>query len=170
MTISNRLLAELSTWPIVPVPSRFYHGCCLGDRGLNVRANVIRGNKWFSVDRRYAGEYAWHWSRPANAQRMRLELVLTHPHLAVSQPRHIGGEKWAPFLAECFPGVSGYDLSREFQNSLETHLVALGNPDVKSYYSNGGRELCIPRVQRFVKVVSVIGLPNDKVVYQASNI
>ncbi|MFU0490021.1 hypothetical protein [Pseudomonas syringae] len=170
MTISNRLLDELSTWPIVSVPDRFYHGCCFGDQGVDVCANVITGNKWFSIDRYYAGEYAWHFSRPENAQRMRLELELTHPHLAVSQPTYIDGENWPPFLAKCFPGVVGYDLSREFHNSLESHLSALGNPDLKSYYSNKGREICIPSVERYVRIVSVIGLPHDKARYKALKI
>ncbi|SDI38506.1 hypothetical protein SAMN05444503_111152 [Pseudomonas sp. BS3767] len=170
MTISNRLLDELSTWPIVSVPGRFYHGCCFGDQGVDVCANLITGNKWFSINRHYAGEYAWHFSRPQNAQRMRLELELTDPHLAISQPKHMGGENWAPFLAECFPGIGGYDLSREFQNTLEAHINALGKPNVKSYYSYEGWEICIPNAERFVRIVSVTGLPNDKARYKALGI
>lgn len=172
MTISNLLLNELSTWPIVSVPGRFYHGCCFGDQGVDVCANLITGNKWFSIDRHLAGDYAWHWSRLENAkmQKMRVELELTHPHMAVSQPTRIGGDKWVPFLAKCFPGIDNYQLSREFQNNLKAHLNALGNPNVESYCSNGGREICIREVERFVRIVSVTGLPNDREVYRSSNI
>lgn len=44
MAISNRLLDEISTWPIVPVPSTLYHGC-LGNPSGAATVPVASGLK-----------------------------------------------------------------------------------------------------------------------------
>lgn len=170
MEISKKLLAEMATWPTKPVPKVLFHGCRDGDLGLDLKSGIISGEKWFSIDPFYAGEYAWHWSRPDVGRTLRLELEVVHEHLAIERPDRLDGANWAHFLAECFPDVPpGYGLSYHFQRTLKSHIDALAVDGLHSYISNGGIEVCIPEVENFVAIRRQVILPKTKDEYREQN-
>lgn len=165
MMLSLLLLEEIQAWPKLEVSGTLYHGCRDDDHGIDIPSNWIAGNKWFSKDPYYAGEYAWHFSRPETGTPYRLELRLKKPILAVTCPARPRGKDFPWFLAECFPKVPcGYGLSRHFQNVLAAHLSASGR-DVIAYLSHGGKEILIPTCESHTAVIGIKQLPRTKIDY-----
>ncbi|MFA0921652.1 hypothetical protein ALP73_200124 [Pseudomonas coronafaciens pv. garcae] len=162
MQLSEKFIKEIKNWEVISLPKIVFHGCCHGDRGLDLIKKEIAGNKWFSQDAFFAGEYCWHHTREHKFPKFRIELE-TNDIYAINCPDNLQGESWVPFLSECFPNVIGYELSYNFQDSLKFHLEKLGKTNLLAFLS--GKEICIPEAEKHTKFREIIKLPNEKFQY-----
>ncbi|WP_305844745.1 hypothetical protein [Photobacterium leiognathi] len=169
MSISDTLVESLKTWDIKEVQGILHHGCHGEDVGVQVGSLHLSGNKWFSKNSFYAGEYAWHFSRPSTGTRYRCDLELKTKITGVVQPEFEGELGWHMFLKKCFPHVdSGYGLSKHFQNTLQDHLkVAFPEKEVTCYMTESQSELLIPNCEDFVSVKHFELLPDSKADYRS---
>ncbi|WP_157813627.1 hypothetical protein [Pseudoalteromonas spongiae] len=175
--LSQKLLGEISNWQIVDLPKRFFHGCHSTDINININQNEIAGNKWFSTNEWYAGTYAWHFSRQENPDensRYCLELTARDNYKVILRPTHIAS--FPEFLRDCFPDVTGYDLSRHFQNTLKLHLKELfgDGTSIIGYMwqdeGDGQDEILIPECENYLDVKRSILLPDCKDRYNAKTL
>lgn len=89
MTLSQDLIEEIKRWPIVEIPRRIFHGCRDDDIGIDIENSKVQGNKWFSIDAGYAGDYAWHYTRNHDATPYLLELNAFKTLKGVLRPKHL---------------------------------------------------------------------------------
>jgi len=163
MSLSDKLLNELRSWAIVSVPTALSHGCRSTDHGIDVASGSIRGNKWFSIDSAYAGEYAWHYSRPGTGDPLLTTVDVRSDLQAAQRP---SGICFPTFLSECFPTVpAGYELSKHFQTVLASHLIEAFGGSVSAYTFSNHREVLIANCENWVSNVTFKELPPDKESY-----
>lgn len=163
MSLSEKLLDNLKSWVVVSVPTILSHGCRSTDHGIDVASGSIRGNKWFSVDSAYAGEYAWHWSRPETGYPLLARVNVRSGLQAVQRP---SGLHFPAFLSECFPEVpAGYELSKHFQEVLASHLIEAFDESVSAYTFSDHQEVLIASCEDWVFNATFETLPPDKESY-----
>lgn len=163
---SQMLLDSIVNWEKIEAPRTLFHGCHAEDVGINTKDASISGNKWFSIDPYYAGEYCWHFSRPEVGRRFRAEVALSDEVIGILRPENLNGERFPYFLKECFPEVpAGYALSKHFQDVIQQHLDII-YPDIPvCYISGGGSEVLIPSCELYIEVVEFTEMPNSKSEY-----
>lgn len=160
------LLAALKTWRRVYTPTLIFHGCRSEDFGVDLSRCTLTGNKWFSADAYYAGEYAWHLSD--RGAPVRASVRLRAPAPAIECPVELRGGKFVEFLAGCFPAIPpDYSLSRHFQDSLAQHLLHAFAGSVRAYVSHGGSEILVPACEEWIDVCEFTNLPMTKSEYVA---
>lgn len=163
MSLSDKLLNEIRNWAVVSIPTTLSHGCRSTDHGIDVSSGLIRGNKWFSVDSTYAGEYAWHWSRPKTGIPLLATVDVRSDLLAVQRP---SGIYFPIFLSECFPMIpAGYELSKHFQAVLAPHLIEVFGNSVRAYTFSDHKEVLIADCEDWICNATFKQLPHDKESY-----
>jgi hypothetical protein len=164
MQLSDKLLDALSSWGKRSTPVRLFHGCRSQDFGVDVASSSIKGDRWFSANAYYAGEYAWFHTEQGFP--LRFEVHLFEPLIAIECPKQLRGERFVGFLESCFPEVGGgYGLSRKFQNSIGTHLQECFGGAVKAYISHSENEVLIPNCAQFIESCKLQRLPQTKQEY-----
>jgi len=164
VSVSQALVSAFKSWNLVKTPTLLFHGCRSGDYGVDVAQSRLAGNKWFSADAYYAGEYAWHMS--AAGAPLRAAVSLNAPLNAVECPAEIRGTKFPEFLAACFPSQPlGYGLSRHFQDTLAEHLNQAFGGGVVAYVSHREMEVLIPNCESWLASCSFTALPATKAEY-----
>jgi hypothetical protein len=157
MTLSEPLLKELSTWEISEVPEILFHGCRSDDHRIDIQNQMIGGNKWFSNNIENAEHYPFHITRQhCKGDPYCIEVKCKTSLQAVRRPKEFDDEGiWVIFLERCFPRVTGFELSRYFQDHLLNHLAAINNA-AKAYASFDGFEVCLPECEKHIIVKNIV--------------
>ena len=162
--ISVKLLEELRKWELTLCPDTLFHGCRNTDVGIYVKERLIEGSKWFSVDRWYAGDYAWFNRNAGDC--LCAKVRVSNGLRLVVRPSSFNRGDFPFFLKDCFPDIpAGYGLSIHFQNVLAEHLRLI-YPDINvGYFAFDGSEIMIPNCEQNVTVACFERLPDSKEEY-----
>ena len=163
MKLSDELLKEIKTWSVVPIPMKMFHGCRSDDYGIDIPNLKIMGNKWSSIAPSYAGDYAWHQTRNHTALPYILELHATKELKAIERPLRLIGEFiWPQFLKKCFPLYSGYELSKQFEQSLCAHITEVFGNSINGYVAFNNEEIIVTNSEKYLRVKKCLELPMEK--------
>jgi hypothetical protein len=163
MDLSDEFLKEIKTWNVVSIPMRMFHGCRDDDYGIDIPNKKITGNKWSSIDPSYAGDYAWHHTRNHTALPYILELYTTEELKAIERPQRLVGEfVWPQFLKKCFPTYSGYELSKQFEQSLCAHITEAFGNTINGYVAFNNGEIIVTNPDKYLRVKKCLKLPMER--------
>lgn len=163
--ISQRFVNTIKGWEIINTPQFMFHGCRENDQGVDRKNNHLSGNKWFSPDEKYAGEYAWWATRDHTSTPLCAKIELRSAVRAVMRP-HMSYEQWSGLIFSCFlDAPRNYELSRFIQDIMGPHLLSAFSGEVGAFMSCEGKEVLLPSCEAFETQVAFYQLPTTKEEY-----
>jgi len=159
--ISERFVKVMRTWEICSTPRLLFHGCRENDIGVDWDNCLLSGNKWFSPNEKYAGEYAWWVTRDSTSTPLCAQIKMESVQAVMRPSMHT--QEWFDLIHSCFPSApSDYELSRFIQDIMESHICFAFGREVSAYMSCDGSEVLLPSCETFNIEVSFHQLPPIK--------